>query len=151
MKRIIISKSKKNKVIISETIHDGSISIKSRASYILLREKLSELDDEFLNEKEELVKWLLFRENLLKEKLEKEKELICVYCGKRHLEIGGRTAKDLRDNNKNPKLATIDHVNPLSNGGKKYDPKNCVVSCKKCNKRKSSMFIFNGNQKLYIF
>ena len=134
MQTFIISKSKKKKVIISETIC-GDVSIKSRSAYILLREKLSELDDEFLNEK---VEWLNFRENFLKKQLKNDKELVCVYCGKRHLEIGGKTAKDLRENNKNPNLATVDHIKPLSEDGEKYNEENCVVSCKKCNNKKDS-------------
>lgn len=74
----------------------------------------------------------------MNKKLKENGELICAYCGKKHLEIGGKTAKDLRENNKNPKLATVDHIRALSEGGEKYDEKNCVVACKKCNSRKGS-------------
>jgi 5-methylcytosine-specific restriction endonuclease McrA len=41
-------------------------------------------------------------------------------------------------NNKNPKLATVDHKVPVSSGIDKLDVTNWVVACKKCNNRKGS-------------
>jgi hypothetical protein len=117
-------------------------SIKSRASYELLKNKLISLDDEyFLNDCGELHKWLKFREEYLLEQKKIKGNLVCKYCGKKHLEIGGRSAEDLIKNNKNKNLATIDHVYPLSKGGKKYDWKNMVVSCKRCNRNKGDKIL----------
>ncbi len=110
---------------------------KSLAAKVLLRNELMLLDEDFL--KDGLAQWLEFREEYLKEVLAKEGDLVCKYCGKPHLEIGGRTPKDLILNNKNPNLATVDHIQALANDGDKYKKANLCVACKKCNWKKGHM------------
>jgi len=82
--------------------------------------------------KQQLFKWLSFRDKLLD-----ERELKCVYCGRDDL------VKDQPEHLRKqlPNLATIDHVKPVSKGGKRYDKDNCVVSCRKCNAKKADKLI----------
>lgn len=109
---------------------------KSLAALMLLNNSLFIQDETFMND--DLASWLKFRENYLKQQLQENGDLICKYCGKPHLEIGGRTPKDLIQNNKNPNLATIDHIVPLAENGEKHNPENLCVACKKCNKNKGT-------------
>jgi 5-methylcytosine-specific restriction endonuclease McrA len=44
-----------------------------------------------------------------------------------------------RKNNRNPNLATIDHMTPICHGIDKLDESNWAVSCKRCNKNKGSL------------
>lgn len=111
----------------------------SWAARLLLKNELRIQDVDYLAD--ELWVWLEFRENYLKEVLAKEGDLVCKYCGKPHLEIGGRTPEDLEINNKNPNLATVDHIIALDNGGEKYDKNNLCVACKKCNGKKGTKSI----------
>lgn len=120
-----------NHFIYPETPHP-----KSWAARLLLKNELRFQDVDYLAD--ELWVWLEFREKYLKKILAEKGELICTYCGKRHLEIGGRTPEDLEKNNKNPKLATVDHIIALDSGGEKYNEKNMCVSCRKCNGKKGT-------------
>jgi len=74
--------------------------------------------------------WLEFRDVLIDEELKEHGELFCRYCGKRNL-VRESPFKD-PDN-----LATIDHIKPLSKGGKRYDKSNCAIACLPCNKKKA--------------
>jgi 5-methylcytosine-specific restriction endonuclease McrA len=121
-------------------------SIKSLAASVLLKNDLMFQDVDYLED--ELHKWLEFRERYLYKQLILKKGLICTYCGKPHLEIGGRTPKDIIANNKNPNLATIDHITALANGGSKYDEDNLCVSCKKCNRNKGTTPVEEFKRKL---
>lgn len=116
---------------------------KSLAAGILLREELRVQDQDYIDRIDSLDTWLEFREQYLKKILEAEGTLTCKYCGHTNLEIGGRSPKDLIQNNKNKNLATIDHILALANGGEKYDEKNMCVSCKKCNRKKSDKPVGN--------
>lgn len=138
----------------------------SWASRLLLKNELMYQDEDFILD--DLATWLEFREQYLTKELKKNGDLVCKYCGKKHLEIGGRTPKDLSINNKNKNLATIDHIVALSNGGEKYSEANMCVCCKKCNSKKGNksadalkqltpvkktnkMKLFLENVKLYFF
>jgi 5-methylcytosine-specific restriction endonuclease McrA len=94
--------------------------ISSRASYLLLR---------YRYEKMILDEWEVFR-NAFFDTFE---SLVCVYCGK-----GGlvREIPDSTDKGMLSILATIDHIIPVSYGGSRYDPLNCLVSCYPCNNKK---------------
>jgi len=109
---------------------------KSLAALLLLNNELMYQDEDFILG--DLATWLEFREQYLTKKLAENGDLVCKYCGKNHLEIGGRAPKDLAVNNKNPNLATVDHIVALSEGGEKYNEKNMCVCCKKCNSKKGS-------------
>lgn len=67
---------------------------------------------------------------------EKERcgSLTCVFCGQPNLVIYNWADK----NKKLYNMATVDHFNPKSNGGKPYDKDNLVVACHRCNRNKGS-------------
>lgn len=125
--------TKINHIIFDET----NASIKSRAAYILLFEKLHAQDEDFLAKTDSLWVWLDAREVYLKKRQDKNNgNLVCDYCGREHLDIGGKRPEDLIKNNKNSNLATIDHIHPLADEGEKFNEDNMCVSCKTCNKKK---------------
>lgn len=70
---------------------------------------------------------------LVLSKVLKEKGVLkCAYCPNTRLRI------QWNDNYIRPsEKATIDHVEPVSKGGKHFDLRNLVVSCDACNSRKS--------------
>lgn len=138
MKTITYYKSKTGNTKCNHIIYNENVSIKSQSSLILLNEYLAEQDEDNLNAKLELQEYLNKRHTFLENELKKG-DLVCHYCGKEHLEIGFREIELSNLNNKNPKLATIDHVIPVSSGIDFLDETNWVVSCKKCNNRKGSM------------
>ena len=144
--RIITKTTKSGSTKINNIVFEGSPYEKSLASYIFLKEELLFQDVDFLND--ELKIWLEFREAYLNKILKKEGDLVCAYCGKKHLEIGGKNPQDLPINNKNPKLATIDHIVPLTENGPKYDEENLCVACKKCNTRKGSKSAVHFKEKI---
>jgi len=82
--------------------------------------------------KEELRDWIAFRDRFLS-----TSELKCVYCGRTDLVKDQPEEDPIQLSN----LATIDHVFPVSKGGKRYDLKNCVVACPKCNQKKADKII----------
>lgn len=106
-------------------IHVVEPHVQSLAALVLLTKKLRE---------EELKLWLDFREEFLN-----ARELKCHYCGKDNLQI----EVDMTDKEQLKYLATIDHVIPLSKGGKMFDPNNCVVACFNCNRKKGNHENFN--------
>lgn len=61
--------------------------------------------------------------------------LKCHYCTNKNLII------QWNSNYKIPKckLATIDHINPVSNGGDIYNESNLVVCCSECNSKKGNI------------
>lgn len=131
----ITRKSSSGRTVHNHLIYfDENPHPQSWAARLLLKNELRFQDVDYLAD--ELWVWLEFREKYLKKVLAEKGELVCVYCGKRHLEIGGRTPEELEKNNKNPNLATVDHITALINGGEKYNEKNMCVSCKKCNGKK---------------
>ena len=112
---------------------------RSLASLLLLNDYYLELDEDFLAEHDELQNYLDKRHVFLTNILERHGVLHCHYCTHTNLEIGERLLSGATKNNANPYLATIDHVEPVSSGIDKLDEKNWVVSCRRCNKWKSSM------------
>lgn len=103
----------------------------SRASLVLLRKELLRKVAYFGYQG-----WLRFRWELLNKWLEERGVLVCVYCNKQPLLIEA--------DNKNPLVATLDHVMPVSKGGAFWDEKNLVVACYKCNQKKKDK-ILNEN------
>jgi 5-methylcytosine-specific restriction endonuclease McrA len=95
-------------------------------------------DEDYIESTGSLWKWLDAREVYLKRREEQNGgNLVCDYCGRERLEIGGKKPEDLNKNNKNPNLATIDHIHPLADEGEQYNENNMCVSCKTCNRKKS--------------
>ena len=80
--------------------------------------------------------WFTFRNKYMKRQRKKGK-LKCFYCG--------RSPLDSNCNNpySNKAKATIDHIIPLSKGGKEYDESNLVVACYKCNQKKGDKYEFS--------
>ena len=101
-------------IVLTENPH-----IKSMAALVLLTRELRP---------KELEKWLKFRDEYLTEILKEFGDLVCKYCGKRNL---------LKDTTSRHKLATIDHIIPLSKGGPRYDKDNLAVACSSCNQKKA--------------
>lgn len=130
-----------NRVTERVTIAASHPDLKSRAAYILLVERLTVADEERMpverRGRKNMKDWLLFREMWLKWILTEEGTLKCAGCGREGLEIGGRTWPELKHNESNPNLATIDHVYPVSKGGPRYELGNLQVMCKKCNGKKA--------------
>jgi 5-methylcytosine-specific restriction endonuclease McrA len=100
----------------------------SRASLVMLKKHLAMQFDP-KDEKLQTVKWLVFRDIVLKEVLAKEGSLTCHYCKQENLLM---ESVDLDF------LATLDHVVPVSKGGKVYDRANLVVACHNCNNNKGN-------------
>ena len=85
--------------------------------------------------------WLEFRDDFVT----RQTELVCHYCGK-------KLVSDVPDETKRPRdrmfrrkrvpkgrMATVDHVMPLSRGGSRYDVTNLVIACERCNGTKGSL------------
>lgn len=75
------------------------------------------------------LEWLAFRTVFLDKVTQQYGELFCEFCGQRHLDAE-TTDKD--------RLATIDHILPLSKGGDRYDEANLAVACYRCNMKKGN-------------
>jgi len=75
--------------------------------------------------------WLTFRNKYLKRQKKKHGQLACAFCRLCPLDSNFRNPHSLL-----PK-ATIDHIHPLSKGGKRYDEANLCVACVKCNQKKA--------------
>jgi len=105
-------------------IYSRNPNIQSRASYLLLRQELTA---------NSILPWLKFRENYL----DQFEVLTCSKCGKTHLK---KEIEDNSDPEQLKELATVDHIIPLSKGGKKYSRKNMQVMCHTCNNRKGNKY-----------
>lgn len=80
----------------------------------------------------ERMRWFAFRDEILDEAEARDGVLVCHYCHRNDL------TRELPEGvRKSARLATIDHVVPLSKGGGRFDRKNCVVACYACNQRKA--------------
>jgi len=77
--------------------------------------------------------WLRFRFETLTNILKDRGILQCNYCNKGPLLI--------ETDNKDPYVATLDHKNPLSRGGAKFDLTNLVVCCISCNQKKGNKIL----------
>jgi len=127
-------------------------SIKSRGAYLLLRRKLRDTEHSHgFNGQKELEEWLNFRHDFLNKELKEKGELKCAYCPRNDLVIG--SLEHYNKNNHITNLATVDHVQPLSKGGKRYDVGNLVVACRSCNAAKGNSepdkFEIINNQKIW--
>jgi 5-methylcytosine-specific restriction endonuclease McrA len=74
--------------------------------------------------------WLKYRKWYIRKHLKSHRELKCSYCGKGSLR---------KQSNNTDNLATLDHVIPVSKGGKKFCSSNIVIACHFCNSRKRDM------------
>lgn len=74
--------------------------------------------------------WLKYRRWYIRQHLRVNKTLKCFYCGKDSLK---------KQTDDTDRLATLDHVKPVSKGGKKFCSSNIVIACHSCNSRKKDM------------
>lgn len=105
-------------------------SIKSRASYLLLKNKLRAQDETYKSIHGVRFKWLKFRKIFLIRHKEIHNSFICGYCGRPDL-YNSKKRSDARQ-------VTLDHITPLSKGGKRFDLSNLVICCNICNRIKDS-------------
>jgi len=126
MKIIVKRVSRTGLVTVQETVFcEDDADIKSRAAYVLLCNKLHYQDEGYLSRTEHLWQWLDTREVFLtRRQKENNGNLVCDYCGKGHLDVGGKKPEDLRANNVNKNLATVDHIQALYNEDAKFDEAN---------------------------
>lgn len=152
-----VSLSGRTKVV--HNILDEPSDPKSYSSNILLKDYLKSeeidgilKDDEIFNklnnkEKQKIrsyresdkINQSLFNLKFLKER-EESGDLNCEYCNKGPLIIysfNPTKKNNPKFNRKNG--ATVDHKNPISRGGKKFDRDNLAVCCHSCNQKKSNM------------
>lgn len=106
----------------------------SLASYILLKKEYEEKDSSILFKKRSWRFWLTFRNRFLK-RLQKQQNLICHYCKSSPLVRNNQAPYSIKENKK----ATIDHVIPVSKGGKEFLIENLVVCCARCNRKKADL------------
>ena len=97
--------------------------IQSPAALVLLNIQLLKQDETIFNP----WKWMDFKAEYLKHLLISMGIIRCHYCQMK-LEVTKVRKK---------RQVTLDHVVPISKGGKIYDPSNIVPACRKCNNNKS--------------
>ena len=118
-------------------------SSKSRAAYLLLRNKLRAQDDTWKNIRGVKHKWLKFREEFLRQHKKVHNSFVCEYCGR----------PDLHNSKfNNDWLVTLDHIMPLSKGGEMFERSNLAVCCNLCNKVKKAFSLkeFEGCREEYL-
>jgi 5-methylcytosine-specific restriction endonuclease McrA len=91
-----------------------------------------ELDPDEIEKRERRFRLIALSRKFLSEVLAKEGHLKCTYCPKDNLQIEFDGMKIPRN-----KMATIDHIVPISKGGEIYDYSNLCVACARCNNKKS--------------
>lgn len=134
---IRISKHTKERHIILNDVSNP----KNLSSYVLFKDHLRHLDVDYLESQKDLIVYFRFRKKFLKKQLKEKGCLECTYCHRKDLIIGHTDLEHSNLNNKITNLATIDHIHPVSRGGALYDPKNCTVACKTCNKKKGNKLL----------
>lgn len=116
---------------------DENPDITSQSSLILLNDYYKNKDVDYLSKNLELMRYLKLRDVFLKEEKAKTGDLVCHYCGKKHLKVGYLSIGLAELNQRNPKLATIDHKVKRADCGDILDTKNWLVACRTCNHAKS--------------
>lgn len=117
-------------------VDENNVDIQSYAALVLLNEDLKSQEED---ETSEVQIYLNKRYNYLSNILLENGDLVCEYCGKKHLDIGHRLMRDSYLDNKNKNLATIDHK--VARALKLIDPldeTNWCVACKRCNLKKGT-------------
>jgi hypothetical protein len=78
-------------------------------------------------------RWQQFRWRVLSKILKDKGDLVCHWCGRKHLLLDGgeSTSRAKKD------VATLDHVTPCKDGGGLYDESNVVPACQSCNNKRN--------------
>ncbi len=140
MRKVTSYRSNSGSVKHKDLIYVTNPNVQSYAAYVLLKSKLAARDED--REILSRFKRINFSRNYLRTILKNRGHLACTYCGKMHLKIEDKNMI-VPHNTK----ATIDHVVPLSKGGRMFDVFNIVVSCSKCNSRKGDMILLEYLEK----
>lgn len=138
MQKIITYQSASGNTEEIQMIYSDEPNIRSLASLILLKNYYKINDVDYIRKEEETKEYLKSRHIFLNKKIKSDGDLVCHYCGKKHLEIGFEDITYYQVNRANKNLATIDHKIPVSSGYNKFDISNWLVSCRTCNKMKSN-------------
>jgi hypothetical protein len=134
--QVLVESSTKYTQVIQVVVPDNPIS-GTMADLVLLKLHYG-LDALRIKKAKKKEHWRQYAWNMryLRKRLKEDKELVCVYCGKKPLHLipadKKKTKKDLHS------LATVDHIVARSNGGDPYDERNVCVACHPCNNRKGS-------------
>lgn len=102
----------------------------SMAALVLLTESLGRAAHS-------LDEWMEFREWYF----DKHEPLTCMWCGRTNLV---RSVEDMTDKEQLERLATIEHLTPLCDGGERWDPSNLGVACWPCNNNRKNKMSFRG-------
>lgn len=100
------------------------------ASALLLREELRQQDEDFMLTMESVNGNIAFSRQTLQSWQDRLGSLFCVYCMGADLEI---EFEEVRDRLAKTRMATLEHLQPLSQGGSRFSPTNVVCACKRCN------------------
>ena len=131
----LIKKSGSGSTTQITTIFEEIPNVKSSASLLLLTNQLALLDEDYLSSMEFINKRIQFSRNYLENELKEKGDLVCTYCHTPGLII----EYDFNFGKIKPnKMATIDHINPISNGGEIFNINNVCCACSKCNTNKRS-------------
>ena len=90
-------------------------------------------------QKETIQDWLNFRIAFLNSIISIRGDLVCAHCQAKGLLI---------ETDDTDKLATVDHVVPLSKGGEQFDRTNCIVACYPCNNNRKNRSIEEFRRRL---
>jgi hypothetical protein len=179
LRKVVSDKSGSGKTKFVDWIWNEPSSDKSPSAGISLRDKLREeefqdliknvpdVSKNFLRKQKhkrnaEKLSVTLNNLKFLKD-MQKEDDLYCEYCNKGPLVIYDITEEDLKNGPQkvggrirfntrfNPKDgATVDHKQPQSKGGDKFDYSNLAVCCYSCNQKKKNMSWDDWSQILKI-
>jgi len=132
----VVNKSNSGATAFVDKIFFTVTTPKTYASYVLLKDFYTQLDDTNLKSFVGRMKMIGFSRKTLTTIKKKTGCLVCSYCTRPDLIIelnGMRVPNNIK--------ATIDHVVPTSKGGAPFDVKNIRVACGKCNGRKGNMSV----------
>ena len=133
MEHLVEIKSQRGNVLESHSIYFNVDQPNTLASLILLKNDYLLQDERNKRSYCYRRKMIEFSRGYLTSVQNKFKTLYCTYCGKPDLTI---ELEGMKVNHK--KMATIDHIDPISKGGALVDPKNVTCCCGKCNGEKSN-------------
>jgi 5-methylcytosine-specific restriction endonuclease McrA len=130
---LLKKKSQSGFTVLTDKVYFEVNTPKTYASSILLKRYYWEHDVDNKHSKAYRMRKIAFSRNYLTNLEKTTGPLSCTYCNKQNLIIeleGMRVKKNV--------MATIDHIDAISNGGAVFDVKNVTCACGKCNNDKGS-------------
>jgi 5-methylcytosine-specific restriction endonuclease McrA len=134
MHDITTYKSKSGSTVIKHTVYLDHPCSNSYASLVLLQDDLLKQDADYLANQYDRMELVRLSRAFLNNVLEEHGDLQCTYCRKSDLIIEEEGMKVQAS-----RMATIDHVVPISEGADPFDTSNLVVACRICNGKKSNL------------